>query len=204
MNESGTTERRRQSGGRRAAQRAATRQALRQAGRSCFVESGYIATRVEDIAARAEASPATFYLHFPAKRDLLLEFVTEVHDDGREYYSRLSEVIPARSPARIEEWLRTTLIRWPEMAPTVRFIEEAAATDPVIRTGYADLFALGRDTISAALVRSGIADGSAQTRALLAMSLHHGLFQEYQRGGFPDPQQTVPILSRMWWTALFE
>lgn len=83
----------RPAGGGRAAQRAAIRQALIDAGRSCLAESDYVATRVEDIAARASASAATFYLHLPTKRDLLLEFVAELAHDVTSDYVRLDEVV---------------------------------------------------------------------------------------------------------------
>jgi AcrR family transcriptional regulator len=39
-----------------------------------FFEKGYDATTVEEIVAAVEVSPSTFYRHFPAKSDVVVEF----------------------------------------------------------------------------------------------------------------------------------
>jgi AcrR family transcriptional regulator len=56
-----------------------TRRKLLTAAREAFEESGYTKTSGEDIAMRAGASRATFYLHFGGKYDALAEIVSEVH-----------------------------------------------------------------------------------------------------------------------------
>ena len=50
---------------------AATRAAIVQAGRELFAERGFIATKVEDIAARARVAPATVYTSVGGKHALL-------------------------------------------------------------------------------------------------------------------------------------
>ncbi|MCX4747036.1 TetR family transcriptional regulator [Kitasatospora sp. NBC_01287] len=49
-----------------------TRRALRQEGYRLFAEQGWEATTVDQIAAAAEVSPATFFRYFPTKEDLVL------------------------------------------------------------------------------------------------------------------------------------
>lgn len=49
-----------------------TRRELARAAAELFIEQGYDATTVEDIAAAAEVSPRTFYRYFPAKEDVVL------------------------------------------------------------------------------------------------------------------------------------
>jgi AcrR family transcriptional regulator len=51
-----------------------TRRALQDAALTLFAEQGYDHTTVEQIAARAELGPATFFRHFPSKADVVLNF----------------------------------------------------------------------------------------------------------------------------------
>jgi AcrR family transcriptional regulator len=57
--------------GLRARKKQRTRQAIVEAAYRLFDARGYDETPVSAIAAAAEISPATFYLHFPAKEDVL-------------------------------------------------------------------------------------------------------------------------------------
>jgi AcrR family transcriptional regulator len=49
-----------------------TRQAVQQAAMQLFDQQGYAATTVEQIAAAAEISTATFYRHYSDKEDIVL------------------------------------------------------------------------------------------------------------------------------------
>jgi AcrR family transcriptional regulator len=62
-----------QAAGLRERKKAKTRAAIRQHALRLFREQGYSATTVEQIAAAAEVSPATFYRYFPAKEDAILQ-----------------------------------------------------------------------------------------------------------------------------------
>ena len=48
-----------------------TRDRLLTAALAAFVENGYTPARIEDVAARAGASRATFYLHFGGKAEIV-------------------------------------------------------------------------------------------------------------------------------------
>jgi AcrR family transcriptional regulator len=69
--------------GTRERQRAATRTAIIEAAAAAFVESGYAATTIASIAARAEVSPESIYLIFSNKRELLREVVEAVASGDR-------------------------------------------------------------------------------------------------------------------------
>lgn len=56
---------------RRTEQAAATRRAIVNAARALFCEKGYFTTRVEEIAERAQVSPATIFATFDGKPDIL-------------------------------------------------------------------------------------------------------------------------------------
>lgn len=55
-----------------------TRERLLQAARETFGSLGYVATRVDDIAARAGTSHGTFYTYFKDKKAVLVALTTEI------------------------------------------------------------------------------------------------------------------------------
>ncbi|MGW4249510.1 TetR family transcriptional regulator, partial [Nocardia sp. NPDC004722] len=58
------------------ARRAATRRAVALAAARLFIENGYTATTVEDIAAAAGMGLRTFYRYFAGKEDVLAPLLT--------------------------------------------------------------------------------------------------------------------------------
>src|SRR5580700_3991614 len=84
-----------------------TRQAVQTAALELFAERGYRETTISDIAERADVSPRTVTLHFPAKEELLFEAEPFTLDG-------LSEHLAARQPHEaaleaLRDWMATTM-----------------------------------------------------------------------------------------------
>ncbi len=191
-------------GGRRAAQKLATRLALIEAARSEFIANGYSATRIEDIAAHAQASPATYYLHFSTKSELAMVFFEELRVDANEYYGQLDAVAYTGTTSAIAQWIEATLARWEVLGPLARVVVEASTVEPTIFNAQQRVIDDGILAIINGLQRSKrITDGSEQSRAILAMSLHEGSLNEYlRRESFGNLDQIKQILTRMWHVTL--
>jgi AcrR family transcriptional regulator len=86
--------RRRYNSSARTRQREATRAAIIDAATAAFIEDGYAATTIAQLAARAEVSPETVYAVFGAKRDVL-----------RAVVERASAGTPSTDAWRTGDWL---------------------------------------------------------------------------------------------------
>jgi AcrR family transcriptional regulator len=97
-----------------------------------FEERGYVSSTVDEIAAAAGASRATFYLHFSSKADIVRALYAEVEADIAEYYSRLDEIFANGSRGDFRGWLKDAL-DWFDRNRTVvhAFDMVIASGDPV-------------------------------------------------------------------------
>ena len=68
--------------GHREHKKARTKQRLIEAALRLFHDRGYDATRIEDIAAKCELVPRTFFRYFCSKDDALLGWYEQMRDDG--------------------------------------------------------------------------------------------------------------------------
>jgi AcrR family transcriptional regulator len=126
----------------REAQKEMTRRLLLDAGLELFVEKGYAATTVDDIATAAGTTRVTFYAYFPSKSELMKALIAE----------RLNELLQrSRSPehgstalglvAAVEDgsrealgqWIARTAETWPGIRPIIRIGRDAAAVEPELR-----------------------------------------------------------------------
>ena len=88
---------------RRALRRAETERRLVDSASSLFVERGYAATTLVDVAEHADVAPRTLYLHFPTKAELLLRCI------GRAIAGDDEPIPLAERPAMTEAMTAPTL-----------------------------------------------------------------------------------------------
>lgn len=161
-------------------------QILRSA-RSVFIEKGYLAARVEDVARRAGLSKGAVYFYFASKRELFTALVREEHEntysflDSAEHDDRPAAVklldlgqryldyfAGLKSPPRFflmmsEQAIRDDEIREELQAVHERFVD---AVTRVLAQGMADGTFTARDPLAVAQLLKALIDGLAGESAV--------------------------------------
>jgi AcrR family transcriptional regulator len=137
-------------GGLRERKKAKTRAAIREHALRLFRERGYQATTVEQIAAAAEISPATFFRYFPAKEDVVLQddvdVLTMAAFDAQP--AGLSPIAAVRAAATA-----TFAGLTPDELARFRETTEMTLSVPEIRARAVDEFTRSIDVLADALAR---------------------------------------------------
>jgi AcrR family transcriptional regulator len=150
--------------GLRERKKARTRAAIREHALRLFREQGYSLTTVEQIAAAAEVSPATFFRYFPTKEDVVLQDDSEVVT-----IEGLNAQPPELSPVAAFRAAATASLAAMTDADKEQFRETAQLTAqvPEIRARALDEFTRTIDEIAAALAgRVGRAPDDFAVRTL--------------------------------------
>ncbi|WP_409331575.1 TetR/AcrR family transcriptional regulator [Trujillonella humicola] len=120
----------------RADQAAQTRRRVREAAGRLFLQEGYAATTLQQIADEAGVAVQTVYFHFGNKRTLLKEVadVASVGDDepvallDRPWVQELRGA--PDGPETVAVWLRVSREIFGRVAPVLRIVRDAAGSDP--------------------------------------------------------------------------
>ena len=121
---------------RRTEQARATRRRIVECARELFLEQGYAATALDQIAARAGVAVHTVYFHFGNKRTVLKEVmdVLAVGDDApvpvleRPFAQQVRDEPDARRALGI--WLQNSRAIFGRVAPMLSIVRDAAGADP--------------------------------------------------------------------------
>lgn len=121
---------------RRAEQARTTRRRIIKCARELFLEQGYAAATLDQIAARAGVAVQTVYFHFGNKRTVLKEVmdVLAVGDDApvplleRPWVQQVRDEPDARRALGI--WLRNGRVIFGRVAPMLSIVRDAAGADP--------------------------------------------------------------------------
>ncbi|UDY23396.1 TetR/AcrR family transcriptional regulator [Nocardioides sp. Kera G14] len=118
----------------RSAQKQMTRDLLMRSALEVFGEKGYVGTTVDDIAVRAGANRATFYLHFSSKSELVAALVGEVNElVVSTDRPTLTDVVASGERGKIEAFFARRFDQWPQMMPYVVAANQAADVEPSIQ-----------------------------------------------------------------------
>lgn len=152
----------------RSRKKAKTRLAIEDAALDLFAEQGYEDTTVDQIAARAEISKATFFRYFGAKGDVIFGAGDDRHQALQEAIAERpvsEDALTAVRMAVLRQWLPTV-----DPRRTVRQTR-AARTSPVLRGLSLDLGVRWQTDVSDALARrQGLDSGDRSCRLAAAMA----------------------------------
>jgi AcrR family transcriptional regulator len=163
-----------------------------------FLERGYEATTVEEIAAAAEVSPATFYRYFPAKEDVLFR---------EEYDPFVADAFRRRPPDEpLPEVVRAVLkafaARYVEPDPAaLRSRYRLLASDPHL---HGRLLRAGQENVDqyAALIaeRTGRDADAYEVRlaaSAMAVVMAEAIRRSLERGGEPIQRLVDVAIDRL-------
>lgn len=171
------------------------RSQILRAARAVFVERGYLAARVEDIARRAGLSKGAVYFYYPSKRELFLALVRE---EQEATYSFLDQADHDPRPAGVKllELGREYVEYFAGLKTPPRFFlmsSEAAIRDEEIREELAATHQRFVDATTRVLAQ-GMAEGTFRegdplAAAMLFKAMIDGLAGQAAIGIRPDPQR---------------
>lgn len=130
MGERATSERTRRPG-LREQQKQQTRRNFLEKAKQLFVERGYAAVTVDEIAAAVGSSRATFYLHFAGKMDVLQKISAETMEQRAiAVYEDLDTVLDSGSRKDFTNWIRRALGWFEANQAILPAWDEAVALEP--------------------------------------------------------------------------
>jgi AcrR family transcriptional regulator len=192
----------------RAAQKAMTRKLLLDTALEMFQAKGYASTTIDDIAAAAGTTRATFYAHFPSRLELMKAIIGELNEHLERTSSRthgstapaLVTVVREGDRAAIKEWLSGVAKRWDTIRPYVSVAFEAAAVDPELRTLADEWLEEAVSDITEGLDAAGrFEPRSRRLRGVLAMAQLDFVAMHWKDGRWgADLDGVIEVLGDSW------
>jgi AcrR family transcriptional regulator len=205
MAESAASARRRRGGQRqggtlRDEQKRLTRRRLADAALELFHEQGYAATTAEQIATRAGANRATFYLHFGGKADVVLELMRRLDDEVAGVFARLDAIAdPSRDDVRA--WLEETVGFWDRHRVVIDANEQALGVEERVAAYWVGGLERAVDAMPRLLARHPAEDRARARVRLMALMLQlERLCYFWIVCGTPfDAEHVLDVLTDEWW-----
>ena len=183
-----------------------TRRALLDNAKQQFVERGYAAVTVDDIASLTGCSRATFYLHFAGKADVLQRIGAEtMQQRAVTVYANLDDVLASGSQEAFTAWVRDALEWFDTNQAILPAWDEAVATEPGFRTVARRAIDELPDAMPRYLRRWGSErEDEARLRIELLVSQLERFFARWavQRTIDFSATRAAEVLSDIWWPAL--
>ncbi|WP_167477400.1 TetR/AcrR family transcriptional regulator [Nocardia arthritidis] len=187
-------------------QKSQTRARLLDAAKELFTARGYAAVRVDEIAAAAGASRATFYLHFTSKLEVLRAVAEEgTAPSARHFYQDLDRVLDTGSRAEFVAWMTRAIAWFHEYKDLLPAWDEATALEPefreIARRGIMSL----PESMTSYLSRWPEARrDEARLRVELLVAQLERFFTRWAMQGTIDvtAEQAAEVLGDIWYPAL--
>jgi AcrR family transcriptional regulator len=169
---------------------------LLQAALSVFLERGFAAARMDEIAARAGVAKGTVYLYFPSKEDIFKALVQTAAATNVERLEREAAAFGGPASALIRQILTfaMTALKNPQVASLPKLILAEAATFPDLVQYYRTHLVERMLRLLAGIHRRGVeagefgeADSNAVARLIAAPVLMSALWRSVM-----DPDRTLP------------
>ena len=184
-------------------QKRLTRRRLIEGALAAFERKGYAATTIDDIVAEANASRATFYLHFKSKSDVVLVMARTLGTRWRELYRELTSG-ERLSRKELYDWLDTMAGHYLTNRATVAALDQAAAVEPEVAS-----VRLANQQESMAVVAESIRrwyggdEEDARIRAALLLAQMDRFFDLWViRGLAFDRERALATLTDQWLAVL--
>ena len=183
-------------------QKRLTRRRLIDGALAAFERKGYAATTIDDIVAEANASRATFYLHFKSKSDVVLVMAQTLGRRWRELYRELTSG-ERLSRKELYDWLDAMAGHYQTNRATVAALGQAAAVEP----GVADVRLANQRESMAVIAESirrwyGGDEEEARIRAALLLAQMDRFFELWVVDGVEfERARAIGTLTDLWLSA---
>src|SRR5436190_21955875 len=184
----------------REAQKQLTRSRLVDAAVEAFRLRGYAATTVEDIAAAAGVTRATFYLHFEGKLDIYRELGQDARQGIDEVHDRLPAVVADGGRDEIRRWLDDSFELWEHLREFATIQEQVAALHTEVRDGMTAHFNDAVQSMADALAEIRPWDpAECRVRSMLAYAQLQNVFRHWRMTGWGADRERAPeVMTDMW------
>jgi AcrR family transcriptional regulator len=184
-------------------QKRLTRRLLIEGALTAFEREGYAATTIEDIVAEANASRATFYLHFKSKADVVL---VTTHTLGRRWRELYVDLTSGGRPSRAElhRWLDTMVDNYATHRASLDATAQAIAIEPVVAEANLANLQESIAVIAESIQRwRGVDRESARVHAALLLAQMDRFFHLWVIRGLQfDRKRALATLTDLWLSTL--
>ncbi|MFB6351995.1 MAG: TetR/AcrR family transcriptional regulator [Bradymonadaceae bacterium] len=180
------------------------------AARQCFLEKGYFATRMDEIARESGLSKGGIYFHFDSKKDIFRSLVEREYENAMEFIEGVIDAAESDIGAIINDVGRHFTERFASTdAPRfMAIIAEMALRDEEIREmllqlqqNYIDRLA---EVLSEGMDKGQLKDVDPESAAILMKAIIDGLQAGYGIGYDPDIDRLVQTSMRVLGTGILE
>ena len=180
------------------------------AARRCFLEKGYFATRMDEIARESGLSKGGIYFHFDSKKDIFRSLVEQEYENAMEFVEGVIDAPNGDIATIIADLGRHFTERFASTdAPRfMAIIAEMALRDEEIRQmlmklqqSYIDRLA---DVLTEGMENGQIKDVDPESAAILLKAIIDGLQAGYGIGYDPDIDRLVMTSMRILGTGILE